>query len=203
MGMLVISAEEEGVVERAARILSKGGIVVYPTDTLYALGCDATNPEAVKRVFEVKRRSLSKPLPIAVASLEMMREYCELNEKAEKLARAMLPGALTLLLKKKNLPHIVTSGSAKVAVRIPANELALKIIAALGKPVVATSANISGKAPPISAGEAMTQLSDVDLVIDAGRLAERVPSTIYDPETGKVLREGKISREEIEAVLRK
>ncbi len=201
--MLVISAEEEGVIERAARILSKGGIVVYPTDTLYALGCDATNPEAVKRVFEIKRRSLSKPLPIAVASLEMMQEYCELDEKAEKLARAMLPGALTLLLKKKNLPDIVTSGSAKVAVRIPANELALKIIAALGKPVVATSANISGKAPPISAEEAMAQLSDVDLVIDAGKLAERVPSTIYDPETGEVLREGKISKKEIEAVLRK
>jgi|Deesub1362A_J573_1020465.scaffolds.fasta_scaffold04345_11 L-threonylcarbamoyladenylate synthase len=203
MSMLVISAEEEGVIERAARILSKGGIVVYPTDTLYALGCDATNPEAVKRVFEIKRRSLSKPLPIAVASLEMMQEYCELDEKAEKLARAMLPGALTLLLKKKNLPDIVTSGSAKVAVRIPANELALKIIAALGKPVVATSANISGKAPPISAEEAMAQLSDVDLVIDAGKLAERVPSTIYDPETGEVLREGKISKKEIEAVLRK
>ncbi|WP_456474803.1 L-threonylcarbamoyladenylate synthase [Candidatus Pyrohabitans sp.] len=202
MSMPVVSAEEEDIAERAAQVLRRGGVVVYPTDTLYGLGCDATNPEAVRRVFEIKRRPLSKPLPVAVADIEMMRRYCELNEKAERLARALLPGALTLLLRKKKLPDIVTSGSAKVAVRIPANELALKIIALLGRPITATSANISGKAPPISAQEAVAQLTGVDLVIDAGRLAERVPSTIYDPETGKILREGKISREEIEAALR-
>lgn len=202
MSIPVVSAEREDIAERAAQVLRKGGVVVYPTDTLYGLGCDATNPEAVRRVFEIKRRPLSKPLPVAVADIEMMRRYCELDEKAERLARALLPGALTLLLRKKKLPDIVTSGSAKVAVRIPANELALKIITLLDRPLTATSANISGKAPPISAQEAIAQLRGVDLVIDAGSLAERVPSTIYDPETGQILREGKISREEIEAALR-
>lgn len=200
--MRVVGADEEGVVRRALSVLRSGGVLVYPTDTLYALGCDATNEEAVRRVFEIKRRPFEKPLPVAVASIEMMRRYCELDKRAERLARAFLPGALTLLLRKKNLPDIVTSGSAKVAVRIPANELALKLIAALSKPVVATSANISGMPPPISAEEAIAQLSEVDMVIDAGRLAEeRIPSTIYDPETGEVVREGRIRREEIEAVL--
>lgn len=201
--MLVVSADEEGVVRRALSVLRAGGTLVYPTDTLYALGCDATSVSAVRRVFEIKRRPLEKPLPIAVASIEMMRRYCELDERAEKLARALLPGALTLLLRKKNLPDILTSGSPKVAVRIPANELALRITAALGRPVVATSANLSGRPPPISAQEAIVQLSGVELVIDAGILAEeRIPSTIYDPEEGRIVRQGKISRARIEAVLR-
>ncbi|NOZ59961.1 MAG: threonylcarbamoyl-AMP synthase [Euryarchaeota archaeon] len=201
--MQVIPADQEGVVSRAVSVLRAGGAVVYPTDTLYALGCDATNAEAVRRVFQIKRRPLDKPLPIAVANIEMMRRYCELDERAERLARALLPGALTLLLKKKHLPDILTSGSPKVAVRIPANELALKITAALGRPVVATSANISGEPPPVSAQEALAQLRGVELVIDAGVLArERVPSTIYDPEEGRIIRQGKIDRSTIEEVLR-
>ncbi|WP_457555191.1 L-threonylcarbamoyladenylate synthase [Candidatus Pyrohabitans sp.] len=201
--MQIIGADEEGVVRKALLVLRAGGAVVYPTDTLYALGCDATNTEAIRRVFEIKRRPFEKPLPIAVASIQMMRRYCELEEKAEKLARAFLPGALTLLLRKKNLPDILTSGSPKVAVRIPANELALRITAALGKPVVATSANISGRPPPVSAQEATAQLREVELVIDAGRLAEeRIPSTIYDPEEDRIIRQGRIDRARIEAVLR-
>lgn len=194
---------DEGAVARGAEVLRGGGLVVYPTETLYALGADALDPEAVARVYKVKRRPLGKPLSIAVSSLEMLRRYAYLDEKADRLARRFLPGPLTLVLRKKDLPEILTSGLSKVGVRIPADHRALELIERFGGPVTATSANITEEISPITVEEVLEQLTGVDLILDGGPLdPSRVPSTIVDM-TGepKVLREGRIKREELEAFL--
>ena len=168
-----------------------------------ALGADALDPEAVARVYEVKRRPLSKPLSIAVSSLEMLRRYAYLDEKAQRLAGRFLPGPLTLVLRKRDLPEILTSGLPKVGVRIPADHRALELIERFGKPVTATSANITEEIPPITVEEVLEQLTGVDLILDGGPLdPSRVPSTIVDMVgEPKVLREGRIKREELEAFL--
>ncbi len=199
--LIVTGKNLEPAIEKAASVLRAGGLVVYPTDTLYGLGCDALNGEALKKVFAVKKRPEDKPLSIAVSSLEMMRRYTQVTPEAEALAKRFLPGALTLVLRKKDLPDILTAGEKNVAIRIPGNKLALRLIGTLGHPISATSANLSGMEPPVTAEEAMRQIQ-VDLVLDSGRLEARIPSTIVDLSgRPKLLREGKIKWSEIEKVL--
>ncbi len=186
--------------EKAAKIILSGGLVVYPTDTLYALGCNALNEEAILKVYETKKRSLAKPLPIAVASIDMMKRYAYVNKNAEKIAKKFLPGALTIVLRKKRvLPDILTSGLDKVAIRIPANKIALKLIELVGLPLVTTSANISGEAPPASIEEVKIK---ADYIINGGKL-EGIPSTIIDLSEAapKILRRGKIDGRRILEVL--
>ncbi len=194
---------DAGAVARGVAVLRSGGLVVYPTETLYALGADALDPEAVARVYKVKKRPLGKPLSIAVSSLEMLRRYAYLDEKAQRLARRFLPGPLTLVLRKRDLPEILTSGLPEVGVRIPADPRALELIERFGGPVTATSANITEEVPPITVEEVLEQLSSIDLILDGGPLdPSRVPSTIVDMVgEPKVLREGRIKREELEAFL--
>lgn len=191
---------DEGL-KQGVRVLKRGGLVVYPTDTLYGLGCNALDEKAVRRVFEAKSRSLNNPLPMAVDSLEMMRKYALVNELVERIAKKFLPGPLTLVLKKKKLPDVLTAGLPNVAVRIPKSDATLKLIKQAGFPITATSANVSGRPPPVTVEEVEEQIS-VDLILDAGRLGMRMPSTILDL-TGrpKILRVGKVKREEIAQVL--
>jgi L-threonylcarbamoyladenylate synthase len=182
----------------AAEVIQSGGLVVYPTDTLYGLACDALNKEAIARVFKVKKRPISNPLPIAVNDLKMLEKYAFVDERAEKIAKRFLPGALTIILKKKALPDILTSGLDSIAIRIPDNKTALKLIGYSGVPITTTSANISGKEPPISVEEVIEQIKDIDVILDYGGLESRLPSTILDL-TGKpkILREGKIPKAEV------
>ncbi len=182
------------------RVLRRGGIVAYPTDTLYALGADATSEDAVMRLYRLKRRPLSKPISAAFSSIEMVRRYCTVTPEAEKLMRRFLPGELTLLLRFRGLPRVLSAGTPKLAVRIPGSATALRLIEMFGKPVTATSANISGE-PPAKSAEEVT-LEGVEVVIATEEPLSGVATTIYDPETGRVLRRGSISAEEIEACLR-
>ncbi len=193
--------EREGVKE-ALKALKRGGLVIYPTDTLYGLGCNALDKSAVERLSKAKRRPASNPLPIAVNGIEMMKQYAEISDTAERLVKAFLPGALTVVLKKKNLPDILTAGLPEVGIRIPKSDIALRLVELLGVPITATSANISGNAPPVSAEDAASQIREADVVLDGGRLGKGVPSTVIDL-TGKpkILREGAIKREELERVI--
>ena len=193
--------KDEGI-KKAIEVLKKGRLVIYPTDTLYGLGCNALDESAVKRVFAAKRRPASNPLPIAVSDVEMMRQYAELPDTAEKLAEAFLPGALTIVLKKKNLPDALTGGLPEVGIRIPKSDIILRLIELFGAPITATSANISGNAPPVSAEEAVSQIEEADIVLDGGKLEKGVPSTVIDL-TGKpkILREGVIKRRDLEKVI--
>ena len=188
-------------IRKAIKLLKQGELIVYPTDTLYGLGADIFNEEAIKKVYEVKKRPFDLPLSIAIASVDEINEYAYMNEIAYKIAREFLPGAITIILKKRKvIPDIIAK--EKIGIRIPANEIALKIAKEL--PITATSANIHGKNPPKEIKEAKEQLRDkIALYIDGGKLPGK-PSTIVDVSEGKikVIREGAIRGEEIWKIMK-
>ncbi|MFQ5815371.1 MAG: L-threonylcarbamoyladenylate synthase [Candidatus Hydrothermarchaeaceae archaeon] len=202
MDYLVITQKNlKSAIAKATAVLRESGIVVYPTDTLYGLGCDALNEEAIRRVFAAKKRQEDKPLSIAVTGLGMMERYAHVTPEAKSLAEKFLPGALTLILRKRDLPDVLTSNQEKVAIRVPDNEVALGLIESLGRPITATSANLSGMKPPITPQEAMRQV-EADLILDGGKLESRVPSTIVDLSgRPRPLRKGRIKWDDIERVI--
>lgn len=188
----------------AAEVLRAGGVALYPTDTLYGLGADALSDEAVAKVYAVKGRDEGKPMHAVFANMTMVREYAEVNDIAEKLAERFLPGALTLILKKK--PQFNTGfvrGINTIGIRIPDNEFCLELARTFGKPYTATSANIAGQIPQLSVEKVLEQLGPnargVDLAIDDGVLPMRQPTTVARVANGEVfiLREGAIPKEEI------
>ena len=192
-------------IRTAAKIIREGGLVVYPTETVYGLGANARSDEAVARVFRVKVRALEDPIPVAVSSIEMAREVSEIGPTAERLAGRFLPGPLTLILPAKpTISELVTAKTGKVGIRIPDHRVAHELIELFGAPITSTSANLSGKPAPSTAREALEQLGNrVDAVFDSGRCAYARPSTVVDLtlHPPRVLREGPIGTEEIKRVL--
>ena len=198
------SVDIEEQVERGVAILRRGGIVAFPTDTVYGLGVSAYNEPAVKRLYRLKQRPEARPLPILVADMAQMAEVAGvLPPVARKLADSFLPGALTLVLpRSERVPDVIT-GSKTVAVRIPAHPVAIALIRGLGSPIVGTSANLSGRPSALTAEEVYSQFGDrLGLVIDGGRCPGGRESTIVDVTGAKprVLREGAISRQQLEQV---
>jgi len=182
-------------VKKARKLIREGKLVVYPTDTLYGIGADAMNENAVRKVYFAKKRPFSMPLSIAVSEIEEMNEYGKMNEFAYKIAERFLPGPLTIIVKKRDvIPDIVAK--EKVGIRIPANEIARKI--ARNMPITSTSANIHGGPAPVSIEIANRQLGDkISLYIDIGKLPG-TPSTVIDVSEGiiKIIREGAIKESE-------
>lgn len=196
------------IIEIAGNIIIQGGLVVLPTDTVYGLVCDATNADAVKKVYQVKKRPLSIPLLIAVSSINDMSKYVkEIPQPAKVLAKKFLPGALTLVLKKSaNLPDIVTAGRDDIGIRIPNCKLVLQLIRYTKRPLVIPSANIHNKPSPITAQEAHKDLEGkVDLIIDGGTTKHKIESTIISISNGeiKLIREGAIPFSKIKNYLDK
>ena len=192
-------------VDRGISILKRGGIVAFPTDTVYGLGACANLPQAVERVYQVKERPRNMALPLLLAHTLQISEVAEpVPPIAWLLAYNFLPGALTIVLHKSNsVPDIITGGGITVAVRIPAHPIPVALADGLGMPIVGTSANLSGKPSVLTADKVYSQFGDkVDLVIDGGRCPGGRESTIVDVtgETPVVLREGAISREELRRV---
>jgi L-threonylcarbamoyladenylate synthase len=189
-------------VERGILILKQGGIVAYPTDTVYGLGACIGIPEAVERIYRVKERPRDIALPLLLADTAQIAEVAEtVPPDAWLLIRRFMPGALTIVLQKSaTVPDIVTGGGTTIAVRIPAHPVPIALIQGVGTPIVGTSANLSGRPSPLTAGEVHLQFGDnIDLVIDGGRCSGSRESTIVDV-TGDipvVLREGAISKEEL------
>jgi L-threonylcarbamoyladenylate synthase len=185
---------------KAFKALKAGKIIVYPTDTLYAFGADIFNIQAVHKVFQIKKRPLNQPLPVAVSNLSQMDSLAKTTELAKKLAENFLPGALTLLLKKKsNIPSIITSGLDEVAIRIPNNKIALKLICDFG-PLTVTSANIHNAPVYKSVYDIKKQFikNEISFYIDSGNLVGE-PSTIVDA-TGSnpvIIRQGRIPKKKI------
>jgi len=184
---------------KAITALSKGEVIVYPTDTLYGLGADIFNNSAVKKVFEIKNRNFKNPLSVAVSDFSEIEKIAYVDENIKNLVDCFLPGKLTFVLKKKKIvPDLITGGFDKVAVRIPDNDIALNLLFQFG-PLTATSANIHGKETPDNIKEINFQLKDnVSVYLDYGKLKNK-PSTIVDftLDKPKVLREGAISKNEI------
>jgi len=200
-----IPSDVQQQVEVAISILKQGGIVAFPTDTVYGLGAGANIPQGVERVYQVKERPQNMALPLLLAHTSQISEVAELvPQVAWLLADKFLPGALTIVLyKAKSVSDIITAGGRTVAVRVPAHPVPVALAQGLGAPVVGTSANLSGRPSALTAGEVYFQFGDnIDLVIDGGRCPGGIESTIVDVtgEMPVILREGAISREELERV---
>lgn len=194
----VAAAGVQAQIEKAVRILKDGGIVVYPTDTVYGLGASMNSVRAVERIFEVKGRQKEMALPLLVADRDMVKSVAgTVPPAAWLLMFNFMPGALTLVLPKSAaVPDAVTGGAATVAVRIPDHPAPLALIQGLGAPIVGTSANRSGQPSALTAAEAQAQIGEgVDMIIDGGRCPGGIESTVVDLSGKKpvVLREGAIS----------
>jgi L-threonylcarbamoyladenylate synthase len=190
-------------VDKGVSLLKRGGIIAFPTDTVYGLGAAASSPQAVARVYEVKKRPANMPLPLLLAHVSQIEDVAQpVTPLARLLAKKFLPGALTLVLPKSgSVSDIATAGGMTVAVRIPAHPVPVALIEGLGAPILGTSANLSGHPSALTAGEVRSQLGGrVDLVIDGGRCPGGRESTIVDVsgEVPIVLREGAISVAELE-----
>ncbi len=163
----------------AVSIIRSGGVVVYPTETCFGLGADATNEKAVERVFELKKRPKSKPISIAFSSVEMAKEFLALRGIAYELAKRFMPGPLTLVVNR-------------IGFRVPDFDKVRDMIRSIGRPITATSANISGEPPAYRFDE----IPDIAPVVKELPKGER-PSTVFDVDKMSILREGPISKEEI------
>jgi L-threonylcarbamoyladenylate synthase len=166
-------------VSRAAEIVRNGGLVVYPTDTVYGLGCDPFNAEAVHRLFEAKGRT-SKPVSVLCSSVARASELVELSSEAWVLAKAHWPGALTIVAPlKRLLPSELTQGSRNLGVRVPDHEACRRLISRCGGWLTGTSANLSGGPSARTVEEASKQLgSSVDLILNGGRLSGRESTVV-------------------------
>lgn len=171
---------DKEVIEEAIKVMAHGGVVLYPTDTVYGLGVNIFNKKAVRRVYDIKKRSLMKPLSIIVSSKDAISHVANLRTRDKIYVDKFLPGPYTLILNKtKIVPRVVTSGLKHVGVRIPDNEIACRISDLF--PVTTTSANLSDHEVCETPDEILDQLNhDVDLVIDVGKLKRNKPSTIIN-----------------------
>ena len=173
-------ASDPRAIQEAAKIIRKGGLVAFPTETVYGLGADAGNPLAVARIFEVKGRPRMDPLIIHVAGMESAAEYGQFPESAFRLAEKFWPGPLTLIVDRKpSVPSIVTAGLETVAIRVPAHPAALDLIRASGCGIAAPSANPFGYVSPTEARHVGEQLGDtIDMILDGGPCEIGIESTI-------------------------
>lgn len=203
--MNIVGVTQE-IIKEAAALIRKGGLVAFPTETVYGLGADALNPLAVVRIFEVKNRPRFDPLIVHIADFSSLEKLCSsVDERARKLMEKFWPGPLTLVLPKTEVvPDIVTAGFPTVAIRMPAHPVALRLIEEAGTPIAAPSANPFGYLSPTTAEHVREQLGKkVDLILDGGKCSIGVESTVVEL-TGKeplVLRPGGLSIEEIEKVI--
>lgn len=202
----IFAYSEPGAISAAAAVLRDGGLVAFPTETVYGLGASALNPIAVARVFEIKGRPRFDPLIVHVADFGQVGEIiADFPPKAKSLAKRFWPGPLTLVLPKTDVvPDIVTAGLRTVAVRIPAHPVALDLIREAQVPIAAPSANRFGRTSPTRADHVVEELGGfVDTVLDGGPCRVGVESTIisFDDEKPVLLRPGGVGVEEIETLV--
>ena len=197
---------DPAAIARAAAVLRAGGLVAFPTETVYGLGAHALDPAAVRRIYEAKGRPSYNPLIVHVPDAATAREVVAAwPERAERLARAFWPGPLTMVLPKRpTVPDEVTAGLGSVAVRVPAHPVALALLRAAGLPVAAPSANRFTELSPTTAGHVAKGLGDrVGLILDGGPTSVGIESTVVDltGERAVLLRPGLISLRDLEPVL--
>jgi len=199
-----VPATDGACVEEAVRILRRGGLVCYPTDTVYGIGAAAGDDDAVRRLFGVKGRPPDKALPLLLADASDAARVAEVTSLVRALADRFWPGALTIVMRKApSYRSLALAGGETVALRVPNHDLVRALVRALGEPLTGTSANRAGAPPPVSAAEVASQVGEtVDLIIDGGPSRARVESTVIDitQDVPEVLREGPVSREEIAEV---
>ncbi|MDN4185639.1 MAG: L-threonylcarbamoyladenylate synthase [Dehalococcoides mccartyi] len=198
----LFDAGMESQIDQAVSILKRGGVVVFPTDTVYAVGALASNTPAVRRVFDIKGRANTKGLPALIGDISQINQVAKVFPPlARKLANEYWPGGLTLVLPKTdNIPLELTGGNETVAIRIPNQPAVIEMLKRVGEPVTGTSANLSGCKSSLNAAEAKKQLGDrVDFILDGGQVSGGVESTIIavNPDGLKIIRQGAIKESDI------
>jgi tRNA threonylcarbamoyl adenosine modification protein (Sua5/YciO/YrdC/YwlC family) len=186
---------ETGIIKKAVKILKLGGVIVYPTDTCYGLGADVTNPEAVKKIYKIKKRIESKPLSMIVKDLKMIENKMELDTNKKKIIKKYLPGEVTFIVLNLDYDYIKQN---TLGIRIPEYNITKKISDTFNSPYTTTSANISGQSVCYSVEEVIDQFKNIrnqpELFLDAGTLEKNVPSTVVDIINWppRILRQGKV-----------
>ncbi len=200
----VLDASDPAAIERAAATIRSGGIVAYPTDTVYGLGANVFLPQALDKIMAAKQRPDEKSLPVLIADRDHLKDLVtSITQDAKRLMAEFWPGALTVVLRKQ--PQLsALLGESTLAVRQPNSEAILALLAAAGCPLTGTSANRSGMPPATTAAEAEHQLgSAVDLILDGGPAPGNTPSTVIDctAQPARILRQGAVTRSALAAVL--
>jgi L-threonylcarbamoyladenylate synthase len=194
--------------EQALQVLLHGGLVAFPTDTVYGVGALATLPPAVEQIYRVKGRPRSRAIPVLLDSVQTLEHVAEdIPPEAWALARRFWPGPLTIVLQRSpSIPDVITAGGPHVAIRVPDHEFALRLLHAAGGALAVTSANLSGRPDPVTAEEVLGYLKGrIDLILDGGRCPGGMASTVIDLTVTlpRVVRWGPIEREPLEEVLRR
>jgi L-threonylcarbamoyladenylate synthase len=206
MQTLRLSAKETSSIEHAARIIRAGGLVAFPTETVYGLGANALDKVAVKKIFTAKERPAWDPMIVHVSSRAMLESVvAKLPARFDNLFDAFMPGPLTLVLPKRaTVPDVVTAGRETVAVRFPANSVAQRLIAASDSPIAAPSANRFGRVSPTTAQHVLAELDGrIDAILNGGPCEIGVESTVLDLTVAapRILRQGGITREQLQRIL--
>ncbi|MHA7646628.1 L-threonylcarbamoyladenylate synthase [Nitrosopumilus sp. S4] len=195
---LRVSCDKEGI-EKASKIISEGGIVVFPTDTVYGIGCDPYNIESVKKIYEIKSRDFSKPLPVLVYSKEIAEKIAIFDEVTKKIIDKFWPGQLTVVvtIKDSELKKSLNL-SNKIALRVPDHQCTLKLLKKCNF-LVGTSANISGDKSFTNPEDCLNNLSNYDIFVDGGIISSKSESTIIEivKDEIKIIRKGSLSYEEL------
>ena len=204
-GVRIVSEGDGASGDEAVRVLRDGGLVCYPTDTVYGIGAAASDDAAVRRLYAAKGRPLDKPLPLLLADVSDAARVAEVTPLAKALAGRFWPGALTIVMRKAvSYRSLALAGGDSVALRVPDHELVRGIVRALGEPITGTSANRTGTRTPISAAEVAFQMGEmVELIIDGRQSGTGLESTVIDITRDKpeIVREGAVSRGEVEEAL--
>lgn len=192
--------------EEAARVMKDGGLVAYPTESFYALGADATNTLAIEWIFRTKRRHPENALPVIIHDKSLVKLYSrELSPLAQKAVEVLMPGAVTLVVwAASTVPHNLTASTDKIAIRVPEQPIMHELARLMGGPVVATSANISGRPGLTSADGVMDVLGEgIELILDGGETPGEPASTLVDVTVDPpvILREGRVENSSIEKAL--
>ena len=188
------SENANSVLKEARRLLLSGKILICPTDTVYGLICDATNKRAVEKLFKVKQRQKDKPAPIFIKNIRQAKELAEVSKKQEKFLKKFWPGKVTAVLKRKGKRKIFGVEKETIGLRLPNYKFINLLLKRTNRPLIGTSANISGKPPVVNISEALSQFKNKkyqpDLMVDAGVLKESKPSMVVDltSDVVKILR---------------
>ncbi|MBI1663500.1 MAG: threonylcarbamoyl-AMP synthase [Nitrosopumilus sp.] len=195
---LKVSCDKEGI-QKAAKIIEQGGIVVFPTDTVYGIGCNPYNKESVKKVYDIKSRDFAKLFPVLVSSKEIASKIAHFDDVSKKLAEKFWPGQLTIILKltDEKLKESLNLTN-KIALRVPNHKCTLELLEKCNY-LIGTSANVSGQSSFFDPLECIKNVENYDIFVDGGTITSKGESTIIEVENGKIkiIREGSLSKEEI------
>jgi len=197
------------IIEIAAGVIKRGGSIVYPTDTVYGLGVNALKPHNIDRLFKIKKRPETKPVPIMVRDIKMAKQLAFIDKKTEKALEQVWPGQVTVILRKRSIiPDILTANKDTVGLRIPSSQFTQLLMENLDEPITITSANFSGESPLISSYEVVKVFNKAyprpDLILDAGDLPPSPPSTVLDLTSSqpKITRVGPITKKDLMKMLK-